>query len=74
MVDIRRFPPTHELVPDMMREAQAIGETLGANFRVPPEKRITGTPTPCIDAVYACTAPLARTLADAQDKPGAASR
>jgi 2-dehydropantoate 2-reductase len=24
--------------------------------------RLTGTPTPCIDAVYACTALLARTL------------
>jgi len=101
MVDICRFPPTRELAADMMREAQAIGEKLGASFRVPLEKRIagaervgahktsmlqdveagrelelealvgsvrelgrlTGTPTPCIDAVYACTALLARTLA-----------
>lgn len=101
MVDICRFPPTRELAADMMREAQAIGEKLGASFRVPLEKRIagaervgahktsmlqdveagrelelealvgsvrelgrlTGTPTPCIDAVHACTALLARTLA-----------
>ena len=100
MVDICRFPPTRELTADMMREAQAIGEKLGARFRVPLEKRIAGaervgahktsmlqdvearcelelealvgsvrelgrltaTPTPCIDAVYACTALLAEAL------------
>jgi 2-dehydropantoate 2-reductase len=84
----------------MMREAQAIGEKLGARFPVSLEKRIagaeavgkhktsmlqdveagrpielealvgsvielgevTGTPTPTLETVYACTGLLARTL------------
>ena len=40
--DICRFPLTRELSANMMIEAQAIGERLGANFRVPMEKRIAG--------------------------------
>jgi 2-dehydropantoate 2-reductase len=112
MVDICRFPPTRELTADMMREAQAIGEKLGARFRVPLEKRIagaervgahktsmlqdveagcelelealvgsvrelgrlTGTPTPTIDAVYACTSLLAKTLDERNGKPAIAAR
>ena len=42
LVDICQFPPTRELVIAMMREAQAVGEKLGARFRVPMEKRIAG--------------------------------
>ena len=40
--DICRFPLTRELSANMMIEAQAIGERLGAHFRVPMEKRIAG--------------------------------
>ena len=40
--DICRFPLTRELSANMMTEAQAIGERLGAHFRVPMEKRIAG--------------------------------
>lgn len=39
---ICREPATRALAADMMREAQAIGEKLGATFRVPLEKRIAG--------------------------------
>ena len=112
MVDICRFPPSRELVADMMREAQAIAEKLGANFRVPLEKRIAGaervgahktsmlqdvesgrgmelealvgsvrelgrvtaTPTPTIDAVYACASLLAKTLDDQQGKLAVSAR
>ena len=42
MVDICQEPATRELVADMMREAQVIGEKLGAVFRMPIEKRIAG--------------------------------
>jgi 2-dehydropantoate 2-reductase len=42
LVDICQFPPTRELAVVMMREAQAVGEKLGARFRVPMEKRIAG--------------------------------
>ena len=42
MVDICQEPATRELVADMMREAQGIGEKLGATFRMPIEKRIAG--------------------------------
>ena len=40
--DICRFSLTRELSANMMTEAQAIGERLGAHFRVPLEKRIAG--------------------------------
>ena len=40
--DICRFPLTRELSANLMTEAQAIGERLGAHFRVPMEKRIAG--------------------------------
>ena len=42
LVDICQFPLTRELAATMMREAQAIGERLGARFRVPMERRIAG--------------------------------
>src|SRR5262249_27602181 len=101
-----RFPTSRELAARMMTEAQAIGEKLGATFRVPLERRIagaegvgehktsmlqdveqgrsleldalvgavvelgriTGIPTPHIDAVYACAALLARTLQHANGR------
>jgi 2-dehydropantoate 2-reductase len=40
--DICRFPATRELAAQMMREAQAIGEKLGVQFKVGLEKRIAG--------------------------------
>ena len=42
LVDVCQDPTTRELAGDMMREAQVIGEKLGATFRVPLEKRIAG--------------------------------
>jgi 2-dehydropantoate 2-reductase len=42
LVDICQFPLTRELAGTMMGEAQAVGEKLGARFRVPMEKRIAG--------------------------------
>jgi 2-dehydropantoate 2-reductase len=101
LVDICTFPPTRALATEMMREAQAVGEKLGARFGVSLEKRIagaesvgahktstlqdvesgrpmeleallgavlelgrlTGLPTPHLDAVHACASLLARTLA-----------
>ena len=42
LVDICRFPLTRDLAAMMMTEAQAIGERLGARFRVPMERRIAG--------------------------------
>ena len=42
LVDVCQDPTTRELAGNMMREAQAIGEKLGATFRVPLEKRIAG--------------------------------
>ena len=39
---ICRFPPSRALAADMMREAQAVGEKLGARFGVSLEKRIAG--------------------------------
>jgi 2-dehydropantoate 2-reductase len=100
LADICGFPPTRELAATMMREAQAVANTLGITFRVPLEKRIagaekvgahktsmlqdveagrapeidalvgsvvelarlTGTPTPHIDAVYALVRLLARRM------------
>ena len=100
LAGICRFPLSRDLAASMMTEAQTIGETLGAHFRVSLDRRIagalgvgehktsmlqdvehgraleldalvgavvelgriTGTPTPHIDAVYACASLLARTL------------
>ncbi len=42
LVDICQFPETRDLAADMMREAQEIGEKLGAHFRHTIEKRIAG--------------------------------
>lgn len=42
LAGICRFPPSRALVQDMMTEAQAIAEALGATFRVPIEQRIAG--------------------------------
>jgi len=98
--DICVFPATRELAANMMKEAQAIAEKLGVQFRVSLEKRINGaqavgqhktsmlqdvelgrpielealvgsvielgkiteTPTPNIDAVYALASLLAKNL------------
>jgi 2-dehydropantoate 2-reductase len=40
--DICQFPEGRELAANMMREAQAVAEKLGASFRVSLEKRIDG--------------------------------
>jgi 2-dehydropantoate 2-reductase len=40
--DICRFPPTRELAAQMMREAQAVGEKLGVEFKISLDKRIAG--------------------------------
>jgi 2-dehydropantoate 2-reductase len=40
--DLCRYQPTRDLVAEMMREAQIIGESLGIRFRIPIEKRIAG--------------------------------
>jgi 2-dehydropantoate 2-reductase len=99
--DICRFPATRELAAQMMREAQAVGEKLGVEFKISLDKRIAGaeavgahktsmlqdvehgralelealvgsvvelgritdTPTPTIDAIYATASLLAKTLA-----------
>jgi 2-dehydropantoate 2-reductase len=42
LVDICQFPATRALAENVMREAQAIGEKLGARFGVSLEKRIAG--------------------------------
>ncbi|MFM7459220.1 MAG: 2-dehydropantoate 2-reductase [Burkholderiales bacterium] len=42
LVDICENPYGRELATNMMREAQAVAEKLGASFRVPLEKRIEG--------------------------------
>jgi 2-dehydropantoate 2-reductase len=42
LVDLCQFPPTRELAENVMREAQAIGEKLGARFGVTLDKRIAG--------------------------------
>jgi 2-dehydropantoate 2-reductase len=104
--DICRFPAGRELAATMMREAQAVGEKLGVEFKVSLDKRIagaeavgahktsmlqdvehgralelealvgsvvelgriTGTPTPSIDAIYAATRLLSHTLATQRGK------
>ena len=100
LVDICQYPLTRELAASMMREAQAVANKLGIEFRVSLEKRIagaekvgkhktsmlqdieagrapeidalvgsvvelgrlTGTPTPHIDTVYALVKLLAKTM------------
>lgn len=42
LVDICQYPLTRELAADMMREAQAIANKLGIEFRVSLDKRIAG--------------------------------
>src|SRR5262249_10871515 len=42
LAGICRFPATRDLAAKMMTEAQAIGEKLGAHFRVSLERRIAG--------------------------------
>jgi 2-dehydropantoate 2-reductase len=42
LAGICRFPPSRALATEMMREAQAVGEKLGATFPVTIEKRIAG--------------------------------
>jgi 2-dehydropantoate 2-reductase len=104
--DICRFPLARELAAAMMREAQAVGEKLGVQFKVSLDKRIAGaeavgahktsmlqdvehgralelealvgavvelgritdTPTPSIDAIYAATRLLGKTLGDARGR------
>lgn len=104
--DICRFPASRELVANMMREAQAVGEKLGVSFKISVDQRIAGaeavgahktsmlqdvehgrglelqalvgsvvelariteTPTPTIDAIYAATALLAHTLQQQRGK------
>jgi 2-dehydropantoate 2-reductase len=106
LVDICQYPLTRELAASMMREAQAIANKLGIEFRVPLEKRIAGaekvgkhktsmlqdveagrapeidalvgsvvelgrltnTPTPHIDTVYALVKLLARTMEEHQGR------
>ena len=100
LVDICQYPLSRELASSMMREAQAVANKLGIEFRVSLEKRIAGaekvgkhktsmlqdveggrapeidalvgsvvelarltdTPTPHIDTVYALVKLLARTM------------
>lgn len=102
LVDICQYPLSRELAANMMREAQAIANKLGIEFRVSLDKRIAGaervgkhktsmlqdieagrapeidalvgsvvelgrlteTPTPHIDAVYALVKLLARSMAE----------
>ena len=81
--DICTFAPTRQLAAAMMTEAQAIGEKLGVEFKVSLDKRIagaqavgavielgriTGVPTPTIDAVHALASLLARTLESQRGK------
>jgi 2-dehydropantoate 2-reductase len=100
LLDICQYPLSRELAADMMREAQAVADKLGIEFRVTLEKRIAGaervgrhktsmlqdieagrgteidalvgaivelgrltdTPTPHIDTVYALVKLLDRTM------------
>ena len=104
--DICRFPASRELAASMMREAQAVGEKVGVEFKVSLDKRIAGaeavgahktsmlqdveagralelealvgsvvelgriteTPTPTINAIYAATMLLGKTLGDSKGK------
>ena len=42
LLDICQYPPSRELAANMMREAQAVANQLGIEFRVPLDKRIAG--------------------------------
>jgi 2-dehydropantoate 2-reductase len=42
LVDICQYPPSRNVVTHMMREAQAVAQKLGIEFRVSLEKRIAG--------------------------------
>lgn len=42
LADICRFPRTRELAAEMMREAQAVAERLGARIRISIDRRIAG--------------------------------
>jgi len=42
LVDICQYPLTRELAAAMMREAQAVANKLGIEFRIPLDKRIAG--------------------------------
>ncbi len=42
LVDMCQFPASRALAAAMMTEAKAVGERLGAGFRVPMERRISG--------------------------------
>jgi 2-dehydropantoate 2-reductase len=104
LVDICQYPLSRELATSMMREAEAVANKLGIEFRVSLEKRIAGaekvgkhktsmlqdveggrapeidalvgsvtelarltdTPTPHIDTVYALVKLLAQTMAEQQ--------
>jgi len=104
--DICRFPASRELAASMMREAQAVAEKLGVEFKISLDKRIagaeavgahktsmlqdvehgrvleldalvgsvvelgriTGTPVPIIEAVYAMASLLGKTLADGKGR------
>ena len=106
LVDICQYPLSRELAANMMREAQAIANKLGIEFRVPLDKRIAGaekvgkhktsmlqdveagrapeidalvgsvvelgrltdTPTPCIDTVYALVKLLDRSMAETKGR------
>ena len=104
LVDICQFPLSRELAANMMKEAQAVANKLGIEFRVTLDKRIAGaekvgkhktsmlqdveagrapeidalvgavvelarltdTPTPHIDSVYALVKLLAKTMDEAR--------
>src|SRR5207342_3903998 len=104
LVDICQYLPTRELAAAMMREAQAVANRLGIEFRVTLDKRIAGaekvgrhktsmlqdieagrapeidalvgsvaelgrltqTPTPHIDSVYALVKLLAKSMEEAR--------
>lgn len=104
--DICRFPASRELAAGMMREAQAVAEKLGVEFKISLDKRIAGaeavgahktsmlqdveagralelealvgsvvelgritqTPTPTIEAVYALASLLGKTLGDSRGR------
>jgi 2-dehydropantoate 2-reductase len=42
VIDMCQYPPTRNLIKDMMLEAQAVAEALGVNIRLPIERRIAG--------------------------------
>jgi len=42
VIDMCRYSLTRNLISDMMREAQAVAEALGASIRLPIERRISG--------------------------------